>query len=83
MPKCQRAPVGWSCSRQAGHSGPCAASPAPCDLCQGIGFTPTNVSFSGMEAGEQPKLEVTLVRCPNGCEEKPEIILEWFGDSLS
>lgn len=27
MSKCNVPPVGWECSREAGHSGPCAASP--------------------------------------------------------
>ena len=27
--KCKKAPRGWSCSRDAGHSGPCAATPVP------------------------------------------------------
>lgn len=28
---CSRPPVGWSCSRQEGHSGPCAAREATKD----------------------------------------------------
>jgi len=28
-PVCDKAPNGWNCSRDAGHGGPCAASPAP------------------------------------------------------
>lgn len=27
MPHCTRPPRGWTCSREAGHDGPCAASP--------------------------------------------------------
>lgn len=29
--KCEKAPRGWSCSRDAGHGGPCAAHPVPSD----------------------------------------------------
>lgn len=29
--RCLRPPLGWSCSREAGHDGPCAASPAEGD----------------------------------------------------
>lgn len=28
-PKCDKAPKGWACTRAAGHTGPCAASPEP------------------------------------------------------
>lgn len=28
-PRCMRPPPGWWCSREPGHSGPCAARPAP------------------------------------------------------
>lgn len=28
-PVCAAPPEGWSCSRELGHSGPCAASPLP------------------------------------------------------
>lgn len=30
-PNCDIPPVGWKCSRTAGHDGPCAATPAPSD----------------------------------------------------
>ena len=34
LPRCTKAPTGWRCTREAGHSGPCAAvhesmEPAP------------------------------------------------------
>jgi hypothetical protein len=43
----------------------------------------TGMDFTGMHAGEQPRMEVTFMHCTNGCEQRPEVILEWFGDPVS
>jgi hypothetical protein len=55
---------------------------AKCQDCQDTGYVPTGIELKGMEAGGNPRMEVSFRRCDKGCPDNSEILLEWFGDSI-
>jgi hypothetical protein len=58
-PVCSRPPEGWTCSRTAGHEGPCAASPDGCGR-NGTSDEVEDLPHSAAPARPAPDSEVQL-----------------------